>query len=43
MLSKIAADLNPTDTALVRGPPPTPAVLEAIIDALVALDVALND
>ena len=43
MLAKIAANLNPSDVALVGGPPPTPNVLEAIVDALVALDVALND
>ena len=42
MLSKIAAGLNPTDTGLVGGPPPTPAVLSAIIDAITALDVALG-
>jgi hypothetical protein len=42
MLSKVAANLNPGDTALIGGPPPTPAVLEAIVDALTALDVALG-
>jgi hypothetical protein len=42
MLGKVAAGLNPGDTALIGGPPPTPAVLEAIIDALVAIDVALG-
>jgi hypothetical protein len=42
MLSKIAAGLNPTDTALVGGPPPTPAVLEAIVDAVTALDQNIN-
>jgi hypothetical protein len=43
MLSTIAAGLNPKDTAAVGGPPPTPKVLEAIVDAITALDVALND
>jgi hypothetical protein len=42
MLSKIAAGLNPTDTAVIGGPPPTPAVLEAIVDAIVAIDQNIN-
>jgi hypothetical protein len=42
MLGKIAAGLNPTDTATIGGPPPTPNVLEAIVDAVVALDQAVN-
>ncbi len=42
MLGKVAAGLNPTDTALVGGPPPTPAVLSAIIDAIVAIDDSLG-
>jgi len=43
LLSTIAAGLNKADTALVGGPPPGPAVLSTIIDAITALDVALND
>lgn len=43
MLGKVAAGLNPTDTATIGGPPPVPRVLEAIIDAVVAIDQALND
>jgi hypothetical protein len=42
MLSIIAAGLNPTDTATLGGPPPVPHVLEAIVDAIVALDTAVN-
>jgi hypothetical protein len=42
MLGKIADDLNLTDTAQIGGPPPTPNVLEAIVDAIAALDVAIN-
>jgi hypothetical protein len=42
MLGKVAAGLNPTDTALIGGPPPTPAVIEALLDAITALDVALG-
>jgi hypothetical protein len=42
MLAKIAAGLNPSDVALVGGPPPTPAVLSAIVDAIVAIDDALG-
>jgi hypothetical protein len=42
MLGKVAAGLNPTDTAAVGGPPPTPHVLEAIVDAITALDQAVN-
>lgn len=42
MLAKIAAGLNPADVALTGGPPPTPAVLEAIVDMLVAIDTSLG-
>jgi hypothetical protein len=42
MLSTIAAGLNPTDTAAIGGPPPVPHVLEAIVDAIAALDQAVN-
>jgi hypothetical protein len=42
MLGKIAAGLNPTDVAYVGGPPPTPNVLEAIVDAIAALDQSVN-
>lgn len=42
MLAKIAAGLNPADTATLGGPPPVPHVLEAIVDAVVALDEAVN-
>lgn len=42
MLTRIAEGLNPTDTALIGGPPPTPNVLEAIVDAITALDQAVN-
>lgn len=42
MLSTIAEGLNPTDTAAVGGPPPVPHVLEAIVDAITALDQAAN-
>jgi hypothetical protein len=42
MLSTIAAGLNKADTATVGGPPPVPHVLEAIVDAIAALDVAIN-
>lgn len=42
MLRTIAAGLNPTDTAAVGGPPPVPHVLEAIVDAVVALDQQVN-
>lgn len=42
MLAKVATNLNPTDTATFGGPPPVPHVIEAIIDALVAIDEQLN-
>ncbi|CQD07420.1 hypothetical protein BN000_01482 [Mycobacterium europaeum] len=42
MLATIADGLNPADTAVVGGPPPVPHVLEAIVDAIVALDQKLN-
>ncbi len=42
MLSAIAEGLNPTDTAAIGGPPPVPHVLEAIIDAIAALDHAVS-
>lgn len=42
MLSTIAANLNPHDTAALGGPPPGPHILEAIIDAIAALDQAVN-
>jgi hypothetical protein len=42
MLAAIAAELNPTDTSEVGGPPPSPHVLEAIVDAVVALDTKVN-
>jgi hypothetical protein len=42
MLAAIAAGLNPTDTAAVGGPPPSARRLSAIVDALVALDKAVN-
>jgi hypothetical protein len=42
MLGAIAAGLNPTDSSAVGGPPPTPHVLEAIVDAIVAIDQAVN-
>ncbi len=42
MLGKIAAGLNPTVIAQVGGPPPTPAVLSAIVDAIVAIDESLG-
>jgi hypothetical protein len=42
MLSTIADDLNRKDTAQIGGPPPTPHVLEAIVDAIAALDQAVN-
>jgi hypothetical protein len=42
MLGKIAAGLNPTDTAAVGGPPPVAHVLEAIVDAIVAIDQQAN-
>jgi hypothetical protein len=42
MLGTIAQGLNKTDSQAVGGPPPTPRVLESIIDAVTALDVQLN-
>jgi hypothetical protein len=42
MLSTIAANLDPHDTAAVGGPPPGPHVLEAIVDAIAALDQQVN-
>jgi hypothetical protein len=42
MLGAIAAGLNPTDVAAVGGPPPVPHVLEAIVDAITALDQQVN-
>lgn len=42
MLGKIAAGLDPTDVATVGGPPPGPHVLEALVDAVAALDQQLN-
>jgi hypothetical protein len=41
MLSTIAAGLNPTDVAAVGGPPRTPHVLEAIVDAIAVLEAAV--
>ena len=42
MLAKVAGGLNPTYTAKLGGPPPTPNVLEAIVDAITALDTVVN-
>lgn len=42
MLATIADGLNPADTAAIGGPPPVPHVLEAIVDAITALDQAVN-
>jgi hypothetical protein len=42
MLSTIAAGLNKSDTALIGGPPPGPHVIEALLDAVVALDQQVN-
>lgn len=42
MLGKVSANLNPTDTEQIGGPPPTPQVLEAIVDAIVAIDQNIN-
>lgn len=42
MLGKIADGLNPTDTAAIGGPPATPHIIEALVDAVTALDQQLN-
>ena len=42
MLGTIAAGLNKADTAAVGGPPPGPRVIEALLDAVVALDQQVN-
>ncbi|MGA8332956.1 MAG: hypothetical protein WB777_27285 [Mycobacterium sp.] len=42
MHNVIGDGLKPTDTALIGGPPPVPHVIEALIDAVVALDQAVN-
>lgn len=42
MLGKVADRLNPDDTAPIGGPPAVPHVLEAIIDAIVAVDQAAH-
>ena len=42
MLATIADGLNPDDTAAVGGPPALPAIMSALIDAVVALDEKLN-
>lgn len=42
MLATVADGLNKADTAFIGGPPATPNVLEAIIDAITALDQQIN-
>lgn len=42
MLATIATGLNKADTATFGGPPPVPHVLEAIVDAITALDQSIN-